>query len=201
MHIIKCPQCGARVSLFGGRSFAQWRQGKRQCPGCGVWLKLSNPILIGGLNGLLLGGFITSSRYWGFSNDWLAFAVVIAVCWPLSLILLKILGHWEVTQEYSEDPPTARMWSRVLAIGLLVVWAGLALPSIIVAFLARKLVHTSGALGPAAAIDAFDRFEVYLKFSYTVGFSISAAALLLCVVAASIRNKHRSAHRPVVSNK
>jgi hypothetical protein len=187
--------------LFAGWSFAQWRQGRRHCANCGAWFKLSNPLLIGGLNGLLLGGFITSSRYWGFSNDWLAFAVVIAICWPLSLILLKILGHWEVTQEYSEDAPNARMWSRVLAIGLWVGCAALVLPGIMVAFLARNVVHTSAALGPAPALDALDRFRVYLRFSYAIGFSVFAGAVLLCVIASLIRSKHRRAHRQAASDK
>jgi hypothetical protein len=186
--------------LFAGWSLAQWRQGKCQCPNCRAWFKLSNPLLVWGLSGLLGGAVFVSSKYWGFPNQWFRLVAAIAICWPLSLMLLKILGRWEVTQEYSEDPPKVRMWSRVLAIGLLVVWAGLVLPSIMVAFLARKLLRTSAALEPEAAVDAFHRFEVYLKFSYTVGLSISAAALLLCVVALWMRNKHRRTHRPNVSN-
>jgi len=142
VHTIKCPQCGSKVRWFPPRSFSQWRTGKQQCPGCRAWIELSNSLLVGGLSGLLFGGLIVSSRYWGFPNEWLRFGTVIVICWILGPIIVKTLGRWQVLPRGLKDSAKVQIWSRVLSISGWIAVVAIVVTNVNLGLLTRKLIRT-----------------------------------------------------------
>ena len=192
MRLIQCPKCGSKVKLRP-RSFSQWRKGKRQCHNCGAWLELSNPVFLSGLSGLLFGAIIVGSRYWGFTNQWLRFAIVIPICWLLGAIIIKTLGRWEFLPEGFKDSPKVQFWFRVLSISSWFAAIAMAVTVINMGLMVRKLIMTlqSTSYDPDIGEQAVQLWLVSFKINAVVGYGVSAIAFMICIVASFMRRRAR----------
>ncbi|MHC4464639.1 MAG: hypothetical protein ACYS30_24885 [Planctomycetota bacterium] len=196
MRLIQCPKCGSKVKLRP-RSFSQWRKewrkGKRQCHNCGAWLEFSNPVFVGGIIGLVSGAIAVSSRYWGFTNQWLTFAIVILICLLLMAIIIKTLGRWEVIPEGFEDSPKVQFWSRVLSISIWFAVITVAVTVIRQGLMIRKLMMTlqSTSHDPDILEQAIQLWWVSFKINAVVGYGVSAIAFMICIVASFMRRRAR----------
>jgi pilus assembly protein TadC len=97
MFTMKCPKCEARISILICR-FKEVRQKTRKCPFCGVHFKLSNPVFMGTLFGLLIGGGLIIAKSCNISFL-LRTIVIFLVIFPLPLFVIKIFGQWEISEK------------------------------------------------------------------------------------------------------
>ena len=202
MHTIKCPQCGSDVRWFPPRSFSQWRTGKQQCSECGAWLECSNSTLVGGLSGLLFGGIIVGSRYCGFPNEWLRFAVVIAICWILGPFIVKTLGRWQVLPSGLKDSTKVQIWSRVLSISWWLAAIAITVTVINMGLLTRRLITIleSTSYDPEIGEQAVQQWWFSVKLNAVVGYGVCSIALIGCIVASFMRRRARVLDQLAISS-
>ena len=117
MPIIKCPCCGERFKPKYRKFREFWRK-RPQCPHCGAHLEPANPLLFGGLAGVLFGGIILGIRYSGIENQWFVLGIMAAVALVVGSILSKILLRWRPVVPHLTSCAAVKFWSRVRSVAL-----------------------------------------------------------------------------------
>lgn len=125
---IRCPACQQAFSAFWWRT-KRARGGKRQCPHCGTWMEMSNPMLVGGLCGLLYGAVIGGLISWEFASEWIRMALALILCWfVITPAMFRLAPRWQVLPDGAEPARPAskwsaqvRKWSRIRSVA---IWVG-----------------------------------------------------------------------------
>ena len=124
MLSIKCPKCQGKVTRKIKK--IPWCSNIWICKNCGVMLKCTNKIVLGGLSGLIAGSLIISSHYWSFGTMWLRYIIVVLICWSLWPLIVRLLGCWHIvtkTVKFNDYPTNIKrlVYLNRVSFGLLIL--------------------------------------------------------------------------------
>lgn len=138
---------------------------------------MSNPLLVGGLFGLICGALIISTHHWGFGSEWLRLIVAVALIWLISIPLFGTLGRWHVVSEEAERSPEARKWSLVGGIALAVAVSAVLGMQVCIWLAVRS-----------SEPESYDKLLFVMRLHKT-GLLVTGVALVVAAVAFRLRKK------------
>jgi len=195
MFKITCPQCKVKTAI-GPRGFRNWFRSERPCRACGANLEMTNPLLVGGLFGLVLG-----CLPWALSavvgTEWAA-GLLLAL--PVILLLFRYailpLGKWRVVPDSLPDCQAYKTWIRVSwiadGLGIVVLFVS---PWAFFGQFHDMAEPSAGAAGLQNGADPMARIESLIHQYYACmafGFALLAIGIVAGLVSRRIRSKQIS---------